>query len=201
MAILLEDALRAELAAAIERLRPVTRDVAWVNPGNIHLTVKFLGNVAQDRSDALVAALTSAVGDVAAFDATIHGVGAFPSLTRPRVIWAGATDGADAMVEVARRVDEALAPIGFPREERPFSPHATLGRVRRPGSNPALTDALRAQEARDFGRMHVASLRLMRSELSPRGARYTELAIVALHERLQAKCVNVRTLTPPSTGT
>src|SRR5207245_380154 len=81
VAILLEDALRAELAEAIERLRPVARDVAWVNPGNIHLTVKFLGNVAQDRSDAIVAALTSAVGALAAFDATIHGVRAFPSLT------------------------------------------------------------------------------------------------------------------------
>ena len=123
VAVLLEGAVRGELAAAIERLRPVSRDVAWVNPGNIHLTVKFLGNVDRDRLDPIVAALTGALGEAGAFDATIRGLGAFPSLARPRVIWAGVTEGAGAMVEAARRVDEALAAVGFPREARPFSPH------------------------------------------------------------------------------
>ena len=180
VAVLLVGAVRGELAAAIERLRPVSRDVAWVNPGNIHLTVKFLGNVARDRIDPIVAALTGALGEAGAFDATIRGLGAFPSLARPRVIWAGVTEGAGAMVEAARRVDEALAAVGFPREARPFSPHATLGRVRRPGANPTLASALRAEESSEFGRIHVAGVRLMRSELSPRGAHYTELATVAL---------------------
>jgi len=180
VAILLEDAVRGELAAAIERLRPVSRDVGWVNPGNLHLTVKFLGNVVQDRIDAIVSALTGAVEGLGAFDAAIRGLGAFPSLTRPRVIWAGVAEGAGAMVEVARRVDEALVAVGFAREARPFSPHTTLGRVRRPGPNPALASALRAQEASEFGRIHVGGVRLMRSELSPRGARYTELATAVL---------------------
>jgi RNA 2',3'-cyclic 3'-phosphodiesterase len=84
------------------------------------------------------------------------------------------------MTALARRVEGALAALGFPRDERPFSPHVTLGRVRRPASNPALTDALAAAAGREFGQMRVPSASLMRSELGPLGARYTELASVRL---------------------
>ena len=137
----------------------MARDVAWVAPGNLHLTLKFLGAVPEAR---------------------ILGLGAFPSANRPRVVWAGVTDGASETVELARRVDTALAKLGFARDERPFSPHVTLGRVRRPGRDPALTEALGSATAREFGRMRVPGATLMRSELGPRGARYTELAKVAL---------------------
>jgi len=84
------------------------------------------------------------------------------------------------MIDLARRVDTALAALGLPRDERPFSPHVTLGRVRRPGRNLALTDALGSATTREFGQMRVPSASLMRSELGPRGARYTELAAVRL---------------------
>jgi RNA 2',3'-cyclic 3'-phosphodiesterase len=114
------------------------------------------------------------------FEARIRGLGAFPSAGRPRVVWAGVTEGASEMTALARRVDAALAALGFPRDERPFSPHVTLGRVRRPGSNPALTDALAGAAAREFGQIQVPTASLMRSELGPRGARYTELAAVRL---------------------
>jgi RNA 2',3'-cyclic 3'-phosphodiesterase len=84
------------------------------------------------------------------------------------------------MIALARRVDGALAALGLPRDERPFSPHVTLGRVRRPERNPALTNALAGAPACEFGQMRVPSASLMRSELGPRGARYTELATVRL---------------------
>ncbi len=84
------------------------------------------------------------------------------------------------MIALARRVDGAVAALGLPRDERPFSPHVTLGRVRRPGRNPALTDALAGAPACEFGQMRVPSASLMRSELGPQGARYTELATVRL---------------------
>ena len=158
----------------------MARDVAWVAPANLHLTLKFLGAVPEARIDAIVAALTRSGLDLRPFEARIRGLGAFPSGTRPRVIWAGVTDGASEMVELARRVDAALAELGFAREERPFSPHVTLGRVRQPGRNPALSDALGSATAREFGQMRVPSASLMRSELGPRGARYTELATVRL---------------------
>ena len=84
------------------------------------------------------------------------------------------------MVDLAGGVDEALAGLGFARDERPFFPHITLGRARQPGRNPTLTEALRGAARCEFGRFRVAGASLMRSELSPRGARYTELATVSL---------------------
>jgi 2'-5' RNA ligase len=180
VAILLDDAVRRELGEAIERLRPVARDVAWVAPGNLHLTLKFLGEV----PEALIKSVAGALGEasVAAdpFEARIHGLGAFPSAGRPRVVWAGVTEGAAEMIALVRRIDTVLVPLGFPRDERPFSPHVTLGRVRRPERNLALTDALENAAAREFGQMRVPSASLMQSGLGPRGARYTELVSVRL---------------------
>jgi 2'-5' RNA ligase len=172
--------VRRSLGEAIERLRPAAHDIAWVAPGNLHLTLKFLGAVPEARIDSVADALTQASLDASPFEAQIRGLGAFPSAGRPRVVWAGVTDGASQMVELARRVDLALTALGFARDERPFSPHVTLGRVRRPGRNPALTDALESAAAREFGRIPVPSASLMRSELGPRGACYTELLTVRL---------------------
>lgn len=129
---------------------------------------------------ALTSALTRAVTGLAAFDAEVRGLGAFPAPTHPRVVWAGIADGAPALVDVAGRVEVALAALGFPPDERPFSPHVTLGRVRQPGRAPALAGALAAGAGRAFGRTRVGRVSLMRSDLSPRGARYTELAGIAL---------------------
>jgi RNA 2',3'-cyclic 3'-phosphodiesterase len=151
-----------------------------VATGNLHLTVKFLGAVAEDRIEAVAGALTGAVAGVGAFDAQVEGLGAFPSTTRPRVVWAGVTAGAGTMADLAGRVDDALAALGFEREARPFSPHITLGRVRQPGRVLALTEALRGAAGCGFGRLRVARVSLMRSELSSRGARYTELAAASL---------------------
>lgn len=172
--------MQKALGEAIDLLRPAARDVAWVAVGNLHLTLKFLGAVPQTRIDSVAGALTDAGREVSPFEARIHGLGAFPSAGRPRVVWAGVTDGASQMTELARRVDAALAALGFAPDDRPFSPHVTLGRVRRPGRDPALTDALERATAREFGRVPVPSVSLMRSELGPRGARYTELATVRL---------------------
>jgi len=146
----------------------------------LHLTLKFLGSVPEERIDAVAGALREASTDTSPFQARIRGLGAFPTARRPRVVWAGVTDGAPDMIELARRIDAALASLGFPRDERPFSPHVTLGRVREPGRNPALTEALGSAATREFGQMRVPSASLMRSELNPRGARYTELATVRL---------------------
>jgi RNA 2',3'-cyclic 3'-phosphodiesterase len=172
--------VRQELGAAIERLQSQARAVAWVTPGNLHLTVKFLGNVAEDRIGAIAGALERAAAGVQPFDAELVGLGAFPSATRPRVVWAGVTQGASAMVELAGRVDSALAALGFAREERAFSPHVTLGRVREPRRDPSLAEALRGAAAVRFGRIRVTEASLMRSQLSPHGARYSQLASASL---------------------
>jgi RNA 2',3'-cyclic 3'-phosphodiesterase len=169
--------VRERLAAQVERLRPLARDVAWVGPDNFHLTLKFLGGVEAARLDAIAAALADAAATCGAFDLGVGDLGAFPSRTRPRVLWAGIDDGAAAAATLASRLDVVLAPLGLPPEGRAFSAHVTLGRVRAPRPNPRLAQALSGGA---FGRQRVDRLSLMRSELSPRGARYTELVAVPL---------------------
>lgn len=95
-----------------------------------HLTLRFLGEVAEDREEAIASALREAVAGVSPFTVTFEGVGAFPSRHAPRVVWVGATSGAAPLVALARRVSAALAAAGFPPEPRPFAPHVTLFRVR-----------------------------------------------------------------------
>lgn len=118
--------------------------------------------------------MLAGAAEVAPFDVGLRGLGGFPSPARPRVIWAGLGDGVAAAAALARRVDGALATLGFPREARAFSAHVTLGRVRAPRLNRPLARALAG--GGDLGRQRVDRLVLMRSELSPRGARYTALA-------------------------
>ena len=136
VAILLPDTVRAALGVEIERLRAFGRNVSWVAPDNLHVTLKFLGNVEPARLDDAVSALTVAAAVVAPFELAIVGLGAFPSPTRPRVLWAGLADGAGAAAKLARSVDSALAGHGFPPEDRPFAGHITLGRVREPRGIP-----------------------------------------------------------------
>jgi RNA 2',3'-cyclic 3'-phosphodiesterase len=175
--VLLPDDVRQRLATAIDRLRPHAADVAWVAASNLHVTLKFLGQVDETRLPALADGLGAALADRPAFELGVRGLGAFPSATRPRVLWAGLDDGG-ALAAVAERVERCCADLGVPRETRPFAGHVTLGRVREPRRQPALGEAL-ARPA-DFGRLRVERVSLMRSELSPRGARYSELAAAPL---------------------
>jgi RNA 2',3'-cyclic 3'-phosphodiesterase len=171
--VLLPDDLRQQLATAIDRLRPHAADVAWVAPANLHVTLKFLGQVEETRVSALADALRTALVDQPPLEVAVRGLGAFPSPTRPRVLWAGLEDVTRGMTALAERVDGCCAHLGFPAETRDFAAHVTLGRVREARRQPALADVL-ARPA-DFGRLRVERVSLMRSELSPRGARYSEL--------------------------
>jgi 2'-5' RNA ligase len=178
VAVLLPEAVRAGLAAEIDRLRHVARGVGWVAPENLHVTLKFLGEVAPPRLEEVARALAGVAATAPAFPLEVVGLGAFPSVTRARVVWAGLGDGAQPLAALARAVDEALGRLGFEREARPFGGHVTLGRVREPRRAPALARAL--QESTRYGRFRVTRVTLMRSDLSPKGARYTAVDAWAL---------------------
>ncbi|MBM4442183.1 MAG: RNA 2',3'-cyclic phosphodiesterase [Candidatus Rokubacteria bacterium] len=180
MAVLLDAPTRAALAEAAARLRAAAGalPVSWTAADNYHVTVKFLGNVDGGRVDEIAAALRDAARGHAPFTLVVGGLGAFPSALRPRVLWAGITAGGEAVTSVAGAVDAGLARLGLPREARDFSPHVTIGRVRESRRVPALVEALDGNG--EFGRVAVDAVTLMRSELSPRGARYTPLASAPL---------------------
>jgi 2'-5' RNA ligase len=161
----------------------VTRGVSWVGTDNFHVTLKFLGSVEDQRVEAIAIAVGAAVAGLEAFDIALRGLGAFPTSSRPRVIWTGVGFGAPGLVALAEVVEQSLAPLGFPREARGFSAHITLGRVREPRRDPALTEALAGAANVEFGSARVDRVVLMRSELSPRGARYSEIAGLSLARR------------------
>lgn len=178
VALPLPDETRRALAD-LRAAAPAGAPVRWVAAGSIHLTLKFLGEVEGERLDAARRALASFPWNLGAFAYTLAGVGGFPSLSRPRVLWVGVTEGAGRLVELADAVERALGPLGFPREERAFSPHLTIGRVKGPG--PAGWATAFARAAR-FGPEEVPATEVLlyESKLLPSGARYTPLLTVAL---------------------
>ena len=185
VAILLGEAERAAVAAAIDRWRPLGGAVAWVPAANLHLTLQFLGDQPEERLEDAEGALARAAAPGAPFGAALHGVGAFPGLERPRILWVGVAQGALELRSLQAGVADALAREGFPREERAWHPHLTIGRVHderrwRRESGPALRQAIAQAAVTRFGTLHVSEMALMRSELSPRGARYTVRRAIAL---------------------
>lgn len=179
--------VRAALARLQERLKALDRDriVRWTSIEGVHLTLKFLGETPADRLDALEAGLRGAAARSGAFALRMEGVGCFPNTRRPRVVWAGVRGDLATLSALQERVERAIAPLGFPRENRAFSPHLTLGRARQ-GAPPAALAALgahmeRVASAPERGpEWRVAAVSLMRSDLRPSGAVYTQLAAVAL---------------------
>jgi 2'-5' RNA ligase len=159
--------------------------VAWVPTVNLHVTLHFLGNQDEERLAEAEAALAGAAAQCAPIDLTFHGIGAFPGLERPRILWVGLARGALQTRALQARVSEALAARGFPREESAWHPHLTIGRVFderrwRREAGPPLRSALAQAATMTFGTLRIAEVALMRSDLSPAGARYTVRRLVPL---------------------
>ena len=178
VAVVLDEGVRSAVAATIERLRPLGSAVAWVPPRNLHVTLHFLGDQSEERLAEAEAALADAAAGSTPLDVTFHGIGAFPGLERPRILWVGLAHGALEVRRLQARVTDALGVRGFGKEERAWHPHLTIGRVHderrwRRETGPPLRSALAQAATTTFGTQRVAEVALMRSELSPAGARYT----------------------------
>lgn len=178
VAVLLPDVLRAEIHAQTAPLRRRAPRLAWVREENLHLTLRFLGEVDHTMIERVQEALMSTAEGIAPFEVTLGGLGGFPSRHAPRVVWVGVTLGGDRLVALAARLDADLGVRGIPPEGRAFHPHVTLGRARDPGRARGLEAAL--AEAPRFGACRVDRLSLMRSELARGGSRYGVLAQIEL---------------------
>lgn len=155
----------------------------WVRPQSIHLTLKFLGQVPQGRVRAIADALQGAVAGVQPFSLTLAQLGTFGGRQRPRVVWVGLAGDIDRLRELQARVERALVDLGFPREDRPFSPHLTLARVPdglTGDQRRRLADLVEATPALPPMPVTVHQISLMRSILGPGGAVYHQLAAVPL---------------------
>ncbi|HYJ44995.1 MAG TPA: RNA 2',3'-cyclic phosphodiesterase [Pyrinomonadaceae bacterium] len=177
IAIKLPEAVLSRAAAHLESLRASARDVriSWQRAENLHLTLKFLGEIELTKIPALSRALTRAAEQSQQFKLTIEGAGAFPPRGLPRVLWLGVTDSAGSLGRLQKRIEEECSLEGFEREERPFSPHLTLARVRAPQGARSLA-GLHREKGFDAVEFEVDEIYIMRSELGPGGSRYTVLS-------------------------
>lgn len=190
VAVTLPPEARDALAEVIGRLRAANlRGVRTVAPEGVHITLKFLGNVDAGRVSELSEALTGAAHGAMPFRLALRGLGAFPDERAPRVLWVGVavdtglSGGTEALGTLARRVDDACAGLGFPRERRAFSPHLTIARLRDSASDAdrrRAADALAAIGLDDPGGFEVDAMHLIKSTLTPSGARYETLHSVPI---------------------
>jgi 2'-5' RNA ligase len=164
------------LQAAVAPIKEELRGARWVDPANQHVTIKFLGRTPSDLVGRVVDAARSAAADHPPWTSEVTHLGAFPSLRRARVLWVGLDDEGGAMATLAGAVDRLTEPLGFEPEKREFTPHLTMARFRSPGPLPDLPELV--GDAREP--FAVDELRLYRSHLSPRGARYEVLEHVRL---------------------
>ena len=181
IAIEIPDGIKAAMADVQGALRKTGADVGWTRPEGVHLTLKFLGPVEAALIPKLVDALEAAIKDEAPLVVDVKGAGVFPNARAPRVVWLGFGGDIDALAELARKVEAACEGLGFKPEGRPFKPHLTLGRVKSSKGVKALMDALKSFEKVELGGFKAESVSIMKSELKPSGAVYTQLQEIKLN--------------------
>jgi len=174
VAIEVSDEIRAELERARQQLARCPANVKWVTPTNVHLTLKFLGDVDPEAVEQVKAAMAEASGD-GAVALAVTGLGSFPPRGRPRVLWAGVSAGADAVSRLQAKLEAALRPLGFKQEHR-FVPHLTIGRVKSPKGAHELIPMLERHADTKFGSCAAAEMVLYESKLTPQGAVYRAVA-------------------------
>ena len=174
VALELPHAVRAALGEIAARLRPAgTPAVRWTDPNGIHLTLKFIGEVEPAKGAAIRKALP-AVRAPRAIATAFRGLGWFPNARRPRVLWAGVEAG-NELAELAAAIEEQLAPLGIPREEREFRPHLTLARIKDDRGLERLRHEVERLASPEFGRAEYGEFDLIESKLHPKGAVYTRV--------------------------
>lgn len=170
---------RAPLEAVAQELRTSGAALKLADVGGLHLTLKFLGETEEALVPEIMAILRHAAAGIAPFRIRLQGMGAFPSLSRMNVVWVGVRD-AEPLVRVAGTLDERLGALGFVREGRVWSPHATLARVKGGRNLDRVRQILRAHEDEAFGDASVSRILLKRSVLRPSGAEYSDVDVVDL---------------------
>lgn len=175
IAIELSEEIREVLAQIQSHLKYAGADVKWVEKDNIHLTLKFLGEIDEKKCEKVKAALEKIAKEFKPFEISLKDIGAFPKIEFPRVIWIGLDKGAKESTELAAKIDETLSKIGFDKETRPFAAHITIGRVRSSKNKEALKEKVLSYQPSAVSHQQINSVILFQSTLTPRGSIYTKL--------------------------
>lgn len=178
IAIELSQEIKDFLSSLQEKLKAAKADVKWVQPQNIHLTLKFLGEVGEKKLDKVIQFLGDAVKDSCSFTLRICSLGAFPKINYPRVIWVGIDKGEDETKTLAAAIENNMAEIGIPSESRPFSSHITIGRLRSNLNRERLVKELSQMQEKppeEAAELNVSKITLFKSTLTPNGPVYEPL--------------------------
>jgi len=167
--------LKSRMEEVQRELRRTEADVKWVRPDAIHLTLKFLGSIRQEDVERISQAVRPVIGLWQPFEVCIRGMGCFPNLRNPRVVWVGVDRGKESLASLKEQVEKRMIELSFPPEDRPFSPHLTLGRVRSLRGKGDLSQAVESRKGVEVGIFQAREVILFRSELKPSGAVYTKL--------------------------
>ena len=184
LAVELSPALCQQLSELQHHLRSTLPKVNWVRPESIHLTLKFLGNIDISMVEHLLTAIEPVRKCQAPLTLEIQGLGVFPHIRRPRILWIGCTGDIQALFNFVSHIENALEPLGFPLEEKPYHPHLTLTRIKQDNSKVGsrLIHSGLLEQPWNLGTLRIDRITLFRSELSPSGAEYTSLWTVPLNE-------------------
>lgn len=179
---------KTQLAAQLRPLKRLPADVKWVSPENMHITMVFLGDVDDGLVPDLEVAARQALEETelsGPIDVTLDRLGAFPHVHKPRVVWAGCTNDPEPVKRLAKSLEAALQPLGFEPEDRPFTTHVTLGRVKERGRSQGLQDLTEAIESHTPFQydLQIDRLTLMQSQLGPQGPTYDPVLEIPLDER------------------
>jgi 2'-5' RNA ligase len=179
-AIELPQDFRAQLEDHVRRLRETVPDAiaSWSKPENVHLTLKFFGNVPKEKLPRISDAAARVASEFSSFQIRIGGTGVFPRRSRPQVLWIGVEDSSGRLSDLQQRLEEEFAGEGFPKEDRGYRPHLTIARLRSPEDARPLAEA-HIQTKFSFIEVPVNEFVVFRSQLSPKGSIYT---VISKHE-------------------
>jgi RNA 2',3'-cyclic 3'-phosphodiesterase len=169
-----------EIAKVCSFLREAQGDIRWTRREGLHLTLKFLGDIERSQVEPILAAMRETMRKWPPLHILARGLGAFPSLRRPRVLWVGLNG--EGLQEISEALETALMPLDFPPEEREFTPHLTLGRVRSLRGWEHVLAVVKEYQQTHFGESTVDQVTLYQSELRPDGAVYSPLGSVPLQQ-------------------
>lgn len=176
VAIEIPESIQALLKIVQTDLQPQIHKASWTKPGNFHLTLKFLGDVRPEAINDISATIQRMTDTHPSFSIAFGGIGAFPNLARPRVIWMGIKQGASTVSRLAKTVNRELTHLGFSTDTR-FHPHLTLARLRTATNLELLKNISRKYDTIVGGSIRVNEITLMQSQLHPNGAIYTPLSV------------------------
>lgn len=180
IAIELESSIKENIARIQTRLKVIQGKIKWVEPSSVHLTLRFLGEIEEEKLEK-VHQITQELGKrVPPFKIEVKGMGVFPGFSSPRVIWIGARDTSGELGKMAAWLEEALVREGFVREKRKWKAHLTLGRVKFLKESERLRELIQKEMETEAGKMEVKDITIMRSQLTPKGSIHTSLGKIDL---------------------